>query len=34
MVVREDLSMMVAYLSDLFEVSYDENIMEKFWSNN
>lgn len=34
MIVREDLSMMVAYLSDLFEVSYDENIMEKFWSNN
>ena len=34
MVVREDLSMMVAYLSDLFEVSYDENIMKKFWSNN
>jgi len=34
MVVSEDLSMMVEYLSDLFGVSYDENIMEKFWSNN
>ena len=34
MVVSEDLSMMVEYLSDLFGVSYDENIMEKFWSND
>ena len=33
-VIRDDLSAMVKYLSDLFGTPYNEKTMDKFWSNN